>query len=559
MDGYQLETALWNQRELIFLPLGGAGEIGMNLNLYGYAGKWLMVDLGVTFGDDRVPGIDVVMPDPGFIVERRRDLVGLVLTHAHEDHLGAVPHLWSRLRCRVYATPFTATVLQRKLREVGLEQEVPLTILPMSSRASIGPFEIELVTLTHSIPEPNAVAIRTPVGTVVHTGDWKLDPTPLIGPTADEQRLAEIGRDGVLAVIGDSTNVFKEGESGSEADVRASLADLMAGLENRVAVACFASNIARLETIATVAAAHDRSTALVGRSLRNMVDAARANGYLTNCPPFLSEEDAGYLPRDKVCLICTGSQGEPRAALARIAFDNHPHIVLEEGDSVIFSSRIIPGNEKAIGRLHDQLARQGIEVLTERDHFVHVSGHPARDELARLYAHLKPRIVVPVHGEHRHLVEHARFALGCQVPHAPVVENGQVLRLGPGDPVVIDRVTSGRLAVDGNRLIPMDGPQMKARQRVANQGVAVCTLVLDRKGRVVADPAVSLPGLVDTESTAEAEVLSHAVRAALEALPSDARRQDDAAVAEAGRVAFRRAVKSVLGLKPHLEVLVVRV
>ncbi|MDX2103072.1 MAG: ribonuclease J [Alphaproteobacteria bacterium] len=531
----------------------------MNLNLYGYAGKWLMVDLGVTFGDDRVPGIDVVMPDPGFIVERRRDLVGLVLTHAHEDHLGAVPHLWSRLRCRVYATPFTATVLQRKLREVGLEQEVPLTILPMSSRASIGPFEIELVTLTHSIPEPNAVAIRTPVGTVVHTGDWKLDPTPLIGPTADEQRLAEIGRDGVLAVIGDSTNVFKEGESGSEADVRASLADLMAGLENRVAVACFASNIARLETIATVAAAHDRSTALVGRSLRNMVDAARANGYLTNCPPFLSEEDAGYLPRDKVCLICTGSQGEPRAALARIAFDNHPHIVLEEGDSVIFSSRIIPGNEKAIGRLHDQLARQGIEVLTERDHFVHVSGHPARDELARLYAHLKPRIVVPVHGEHRHLVEHARFALGCQVPHAPVVENGQVLRLGPGDPVVIDRVTSGRLAVDGNRLIPMDGPQMKARQRVANQGVAVCTLVLDRKGRVVADPAVSLPGLVDTESTAEAEVLSHAVRAALEALPSDARRQDDAAVAEAGRVAFRRAVKSVLGLKPHLEVLVVRV
>jgi ribonuclease J len=557
VDGSQLASALWDKRELIFLPLGGAGEIGMNLNLYGYGGKWLMVDLGVTFGDDRVPGIDVVMPDPTFIADRRRDLVGLVLTHAHEDHLGAVQHLWQRLRCPIWATPFTATVLARKLREVGLEREVPVTVLPMSGRASIGPFEIELVTLTHSIPEPNAVAIRTPVGTVIHTGDWKFDDEPLIGPVADEDRLRAIGREGVLAVIGDSTNVFRDGEAGSESEVRDSLIELIGDYRHRIAVACFASNIARLETIAVAAAEHGRRTALVGRSLRNMVDAAKTNGYLTDIE-FLDEEHVGYLPREEVCLICTGSQGEPRAALSRIASDTHPHVTLEEGDAVIFSSRIIPGNEKAIGRLQDQLARAGVEIVTERDHFVHVSGHPARDELARLYSHLQPRMVVPVHGEHRHLVEHSKLALECQVPFSPVVENGQVLRLGPGNPVIIDTVPNGRLALDGNRLVPMDGSLIKARQRVAENGVAVCTLVMSAKGVLLADPAIHLPGLVETDSDAEATVLAAAVRAAVEGMAPDLRR-DDSAVIDAGRLALRRALKSVLGLKPHLEVGLVRI
>ncbi len=557
MDGSQLATALWDKRELIFLPLGGAGEIGMNLNLYGYGGKWLMVDLGVTFGDDRVPGIDVVMPDPTFIADRRRDLVGLVLTHAHEDHLGAVQHLWQRLKCPIWATPFTATVLARKLREVGMEREVPVTVLPMSGRATIGPFEIELVTLTHSIPEPNAVAIRTPVGTVIHTGDWKFDSDPLIGPVADEERLREIGREGVLAVIGDSTNVFREGEAGSESEVRDSLCDLFGDYRQRIAVACFASNIARLETIAVAAAENGRRTALVGRSLRNMVDAAKANGYLTDIE-FLDEEHVGYLPREEVCLICTGSQGEPRAALSRIASDTHPHVTLEEDDVVIFSSRIIPGNEKAIGRLQDQLARAGIDIVTERDHFVHVSGHPARDELARLYSHLQPRMVVPVHGEHRHLVEHSKLALACQVPFAPVVENGQVLRLGPGNPVIIDTVPNGRLALDGNRLVPMDGSLIKDRQRVAENGVAVCTLVLSAKGVLLADPAIHLPGLVETDSDAEATVLAAAVRAAIEGLSADRRRDDDIVI-DTGRLALRRALKSVLGLRPHLEVGLVRI
>jgi ribonuclease J len=556
---YRLNTAIWSPSELLFLPLGGAGEIGMNLNLYGYDGKWLMVDLGVTFGDGSVPGIDVVMPDPGFIAERREDLIGLVLTHAHEDHIGAVQYLWRRLRCPIYATAFTASVLRRKLAEAGLEREARITEIPLSGSFALGPFQIELITLTHSIPEPNAVVIRTPVGTVLHTGDWKFDADPLVGPVADEAALQRVGAEGVLALIGDSTNVFRPGEAGSEAAVRDSLIELVGRFDQRVAIACFASNVARLESVAAAAAAHGRRAALVGRSLRRMDEAARENGYLRDTPAFLSEDDAGDLPDDEVLLLCTGSQGEPRAALARIAHGQHPHIMLEQGDAVIFSSRIIPGNEKAIGRLQDQLVRLGVEVLTENSHFVHVSGHPARDELARMYAHVRPRVAIPVHGELRHLVEHAKLARDCQVPASLVVENGSVVRLGPGEPAVIDQVPSGRLGLDGNRLVPLGSTIVRERQRMVNNGAAVATLVLDRDGRLVAEPVITVHGLLDPETDDPvAATLRGALREAVGQMPPGARR-DDGAVREVARSVLRRLLKSELGRRPVTDIHVVRV
>ncbi len=543
--------------DLYFLPLGGAGEIGMNLNLYRHAGKWLMIDLGITFGDDLTPGIEVIMPDPAFIEEEREDLVGLVLTHAHEDHLGAVPYLWPRLGCPIYATPFTAAVLRRKLAEHGLADKVPLREVAMSGRFGIGPFDLELITLTHSIPEPNAVVIRTAAGTVLHTGDWKFDPDPLIGPTADERRLIEVGNEGVLALVGDSTNVFRPGEAGSEASVREALTALVAARKGKVAVACFASNVARLSTIAEVARRCDRHAALVGRSLHRIDEAARATGYLKGVPPFLSDHDAGFLPADKVLLICTGSQGEPRAALTRIAEGSHPHVTLGPGDAVIFSSRIIPGNERAIGRLQNRLADRGVEIVTERDEAIHVSGHPARDELARMYQHIRPRIAVPVHGEARHLREHAALALSCQVPHAVVVANGDLLRLAPGAPEIVDQVASGRLAVDGKRLVALDDDMLRDRHRLTFNGTAMVTVVLDRNGKLLAEAQVSAPGLLAAEDAAIGPLID-AVDAAVAKLPASARRDDDQ-VREAARRAARRHLHDTVGKKPLTEVHVVRV
>lgn len=544
--------------ELLFLPLGGAGEIGMNLSLYGHAGQWLMIDLGVSFGDDATPGIEVIMPDPAFIEAERDRLAGLVLTHAHEDHIGAVPHLWPRLNCPVYATAFTAAVLRRKLIEAGLEDEVPITEIPLSGRFRVGPFELELVTLTHSIPEPNAVVIRTRCGTVLHTGDWKLDPDPLVGPIADEAALKRLGAEGVLAMVCDSTNAMVPGHSGSEAAVRESLVELLGRFEGRIAVACFATNVARLESVAKAAAHHDRHVALVGRSLWRINRAARETGYLADVPDFVSEHDAGYLPRDKVVLLCTGSQGEPRSALARIARGEHPAVTLEPGDVVVFSSRIIPGNEKAIGRLQNDLARLGVDLVTERDHFVHVSGHPAREELVAMYQWVRPRIAVPVHGEHRHLLAHARLAQDCQVPQTVVPGNGEAIRLAPGPAAKVGVVPSGRLGLDGKVLMALDGEAMRLRHRMLHNGAAVATLVLDAAGALAAEPQIAIQGLLEPSEMEEARgEAAVAIREALAKLKPADRRLDEA-VKEAARLAVRRTLQALHGKKPLTEVHLVR-
>ncbi len=543
--------------ELLFLALGGAGEIGMNLNLYGHAGKWLMVDLGIAFGDDATPGIDVVMPDPAFIEERRKDLVGIVLTHAHEDHLGAVADLWPRLKAPVYATPFAASVLRRKLTEAGLLDEVPVTEVALGAKFTVAPFELEMITMTHSIPEPNALAIRTKLGTVFHTGDWKIDPEPLLGETTDEATLKRIGEEGALAMVCDSTNVFVEGEAGSESTVRANLEKLVKMRKGRVAVTCFASNLARVESIARAAVAAGRHPVLSGRALQRMVEAAQECGYLLDFPHCVAEEEAGYLPKDRVLYVCTGSQGEPRASMAKIANGDHRDVVLEEGDTAIFSSRVIPGNERAVGRMQNALLARGIEVVTDRDEHIHVSGHPARDELVRVYQWVRPQIAVPVHGEVRHMVEHAALARSCQVPETVLAPNGTLVRLAPGPAAVVDHVHAGRLARDGDVVAPVEGEALRERRKLLWNGAASATLVIDRQGRAVAPPKVSLRGVADIEGE-----LTDAIVAGLNEMLADlsaAERRDDGRIEEAARQAVRRVVRAHLGKKPLTDVHIVRI
>ncbi|MCE7997744.1 MAG: ribonuclease J [Rhodobiaceae bacterium] len=550
--------------ELVFVPLGGTGEIGMNLNLYGFGTeedrKWIMVDLGVTFSDGRTPGVDVIMPDPTFIEENRQDLIAIVLTHAHEDHIGAVAHLWPKLRCPVYATPFTAELVKGKLIEAGIEQEVPLNIVDLGARFDLGPFDIEFVTLTHSIPEPNALAIRTPLGTVMHTGDWKIDPGPVIGETLDSKRLAEIGEEGVRAIVCDSTNVFTPGEAGSEADVATSLTDLIGDLDGRVVVTTFASNVARLESIIRAAEANGRHVVLAGRSMFRVIAAARDTGHLKNLPPFVEAEDAGYLPKDKVLFLCTGSQGEPRAALARIAADAHRDIVLEEGDTVIFSSRIIPGNDVAIFEMQNDLARAGVRVITEKDHFVHVSGHPCRDELTAMYQWIKPELAIPVHGEARHLLEHAALAKELQVPETLVIENGDMVRLAPGAAEVVDEVPSGRVVMDGDVLVPSWDAGIQERRRLGFAGAVFVSVALNDKGAVQGDPEIRLIGLPERDNYGVRfdERAYDALDSALDQLPQR-KRKDEAQVGEYLRRAVRGAIRKEWGKKAAVEVIVTRV
>lgn len=547
------------ETELVFLPLGGSGEIGMNLNLYGYgppdARKWLMVDLGITFGDELIPGVDVVMPDIRFIAERRRDLLGVVLTHGHEDHIGAVAHLWPQLRCPIYATPFTAALVRAKLDEAGVDARV--NIVDLGAKLTLGPFDLELITLTHSIPEPNAVAIRTPLGTILNTGDWKIDPDPLVGLATDEDALRRLGDEGVLAMTCDSTNVFVPGRAGSEADVRKTLTQLIADHPGkRIAVTAFASNVARLETVAMAARDAGRSTALVGRSMRRIVGAAQGAGYLKDLPAFVQEEEASLLPSDAIVYLCTGSQGEPGSALSRMALGEHRTAPLEPGDVVIFSSRVIPGNEKKVGAMQNALAARGIEIVTDQDHHVHVSGHPCRDELADMYRWVRPRIAIPVHGEIRHMMEHKRFAESLQVPDALVAPNGSIVKLAPGQPAIIDEAPSGRLHLDG-RVPVLEGENIaRARRGLSFAGFSAVTVIVAQgaKKKPSARAVLVGEGIPDVVMTAMREAAENAAGKA----PSSVMADDDE-FAESVRRAVRRAANGTWGKRPVVKVEIVRV
>lgn len=542
---------------LAFLPLGGTGEIGMNLNLYRCDGRWLAVDCGIGFGGSETPEAEIVMADPAFIAERRRDLVGLVITHAHEDHIGAVSHLWPHLKVPVHATPFAAAVLRRKLAEAGLLDQVKLHEVAPGARFELPPFDLQFLPVSHSIPEAQALVLRTRHGTVLHTGDWKLDPKPLIGQPTDEAAFARLGDEGVLAMVCDSTNALTDGVSGSESEVRASLHTLLRDIPSgRVALTCFASNVARVESAALAAREAGRSVALVGRSLRNLVTAARECGYLKRVPDFVPEEEAGSIPDESLLLLVTGSQGEPRSALARIAADTHPNIALGEGDTVIFSSRMIPGNERAIMSMQDQLVRRGVRVITDEDRFVHVSGHPAREELRTLYRLVRPRLSVPVHGEWRHLSAHA--ALASEMQSRPILlEDGDMLHLSPGTAEINDSAPVAKLALDGPRLVPLKGAVMTARRRMLFNGVVVGSAALDRAGRLVGQPQVSAPGLFEPDDPERALLVSR-FAAGLAELPRQLT-TDDAALAEAARATLRRALGRRFQKRPMVDVHLLRV
>ena len=542
--------------DLAFLPLGGTGEIGMNLNLYHCNGKWLAIDCGIGFGGNDNPEIEIMMPDPGFIAERRNQLLGLVITHAHEDHIGAVAHLWRQLRCPVYATPFATAVLKRKLIEAGLLAEVRIHTIPSGGRIELPPFSLELMPVAHSLPEAQALAIRTPYGTILHTGDWKLDPNPLIGPATDEAAFRRLGEEGVLAMVCDSTNAMVEGHSGSEAEVRRSLTELIRPMRGRVAVTCFASNVARVESVVMAARDAGRHVALVGRSLRNLEAAARECGYLRGLPEFVPEDEAGSVPDNNLLILVTGSQGEPRSALSRIAADTHPNIALGEGDTVIFSSRMIPGNERPITLVQDSLVRRGVRVITDDDEVTHVSGHPARDELKQLYALVKPKYSVPVHGEWRHLSAHA--ALAQEAGATPILlEDGDMLSLSPGRPEVVDSAPVGRLALDGNRVVPLNGGVLAARRRMLFNGVVLGSFAMDGAGKMIGQARVSAPGLFEPDDPETARVTSEFTQA-VAGLPALLRR-DDAALADAARAALRRALGKRLQKRPMVDVHLLRV
>ena len=552
--------------ELVFLPLGGSNEIGMNFNLYGYgpshARKWIVVDLGVTFGDQTTPGVEIILPDPIFIEEYAKDILGIVLTHAHEDHIGAVAWLWPRLKAPLYATPFTAFLLREKLREKGLLDEAKITEVALAGTLKLGPFDLTLLTLTHSIPEPNGVAIRTPLGTILHTGDWKIDPDPITGAKTDEDAIRALGDEGVLAMVCDSTNVFVDGEAGSEADVRTTLNALIGTLKGKVAAACFASNVARMDTIIRAAEANGRRVCLVGRSMIRMSQAARSVGLLNDVEPFLNDAEAKHFPGDKILYLCTGSQGEPRAALSRMADGSHPHVKLGAGDACIFSSRIIPGNDVPIRNLQNKLADRGVRLYTERDHpGIHVSGHPCRDELKRMYQWARPAIAIPTHGERRHLLEHAAFARDLQVGQALAPRNGDMVRLAPGGAMVIDEVPAGRLYIDGGVVTPENGDALRERRHAATNGMLTVSVALDCRNSLASGPQVrclGMPGDDDYSVGDAADDLADEARHAFNRLSPDECDDDDAVEAALSR-AVKKAAFRIWKRRPIVETTVLRV
>jgi ribonuclease J len=545
----------------VFVPLGGVGEIGMNLYVYGYGPpddrEWLIVDLGITFGGETEPGVDVILPDITFLETERPNLKGLLLTHAHEDHFGAVVDLWPRLgNLPVYATPFTASMLKSKLAEAGLLQDFPLHVVPLGHRCKIGPFDIELTTMSHSIPEPSAVIIKTDLGNVLHTGDWKLDDAPLTSAPTDIARLKALGEEGVIALICDSTNAIREGLSASEADVAKVLERLIAEAPKRVAVTTFASNVARIRSVANAARAAGRKLVVVGRAMYRVIEAAQETGYLDPDLPIHEETEFEKIPARKVVALCTGSQGEARAAMARIAQGDHPNVELEAGDRAIFSSRTIPGNEKAVGRVQNGLADLGVDVITDGDAPVHVSGHPRRGELEQLYRWVKPKIAIPMHGEGRHLEAHARVAEQLGVPDVIRARNGDMVRLAPPPAAVIDDVPIGRLYRDGAIITRADAGEVRERRKLSFAGSVSVSLVLSEKGALLADPEVALSGVpaTDTHGTSFETIAREAAIGTIESIPRP-RRKDQALVTEAVRRGVRAAVNQAWGKKPVCSVL----
>ena len=542
---------------LLFLPIGGSGEIGMNLNLYGHKGKWLMVDCGMSFADTHLPGVDLIFPDPVFIEDEQEDLVGLVLTHGHEDHIGAVPHLWRRFRCPVYATPFTAELVEDKLKEAGLFDQVELHVVDVLETLELGPFKVRYVPLAHSIAEGHGLAIETSKGTIFHTGDWKLDDRPLIGPACPSPVLSELGDKGVLALVGDSTNVFNASESGSEAAVRESLKELVAGMKNRVVITTFASNVARLETIGEVAKVTGRRLVLLGRSMERVYKAAKATGYLKDFPPLVDEEDVDYLPKDEILIACTGCQGEPRAAIARIARDDHKNLQLSPGDNVVFSSKIIPGNEIVLGQLFNQLAIKHINVVTEKDAFIHVSGHPGRAELKRMYEWTRPFSVIPVHGEARHLQRHAAYARELGIKHTIVPKNGDIIEISKKGLKLVDEAPVGRLALDGNVIVSVADEAIADRRRAAVNGFVTVSVVFDRDGTLAAEPLIAILGLPKQDDDVFYDGMLDAIEDGLDRMAKPSR-LSDTMVEDVIRIAVRRFCRREVGKNPGVASLINR-
>ena len=491
------------KEELLFCPLGGSGEIGMNMNLYAYGNeanqKWIIVDMGITFADESIPGIDLIYPDAGFIIEKKDDLLGIVLTHAHEDHIGSIVHIWPKLKCKIYATPFTSVLIQEKFKEKKIDITSYLKIVELNSQINLGPFEIDFVTLTHSILEPNGLSIKTPVGVVLHTGDWKVDPKPLIGKKVDEQKLRSIGEKGVIAMICDSTNVFSPGRAGSENDVRESLLKIISRQKKGVLVTSFASNVARMETIFYIAKKTNRNITLVGRSMNRIYKAAKQCGYLKNVIEPIDPRDAKKIPKERVLYLCTGSQGEPMGALNRIVNEIHPDVTLSSGDTVIFSSKIIPGNEKKLYWLQNQIVKKDIEVITEENAFVHVSGHANREDLKDMYKWVKPKCIIPVHGEHRHMKEHIAFAQEMQIPFNLKVENGDIIQISKDkQPKIVDKAPTGKIYLDGNVAVSIDSNSIKERKNIAINGFLEITLIITNNGKIK-KPIISYRGLPEEE------------------------------------------------------------
>src|SRR6202795_4322823 len=542
--------------ELTFAPLGGVGEIGMNLSIYGLGNRhqrsWLPIYLGVSFGDEEhLPGIDLIMPDIRILEKERKNLVGLVLTHAHEDHFGAIIGLWSKLTCHIYATKFSAALFEAKCASERNPPKIPVTVVPSGGRVDIGPFNVEFIPVAHSIPESHALAIRTSAGTVLHTGDWKIDPTPIIGVPTDERRLRELGDSGVLALIGDSTNAVREGRSPSEAEVAKTIIELVKAAKGRVAVTTFASNVARLRAVADAAKAAGREVVVVGRAMERVVQVARETGYLDGVQNFRGADLYGHFPPDKELALCTGSQGEPRAALAPIANDDHPQVTLNKGDCVIFSSRTIPGNEKAVGAIINGLINQGIEVITDRTHLVHVSGHPRRDELRDMIGWVRPQLLIPVHGEALHVFEHAKLARAAGVPKVLICRNGDLVKLGPGETGIIEELPSGRLYKDGNILEDSKSRAVVERRRLGFAGCAFVAIAMTETGELADDPEVDLVGIPEKNTSGEIidEIVFDIVVSTVEGLPRPRRRDPDA-LAESVRRAVRASISEQWGKKP---------